>query len=124
MIAIKKVEDLKQRNIIAETFSIELQAEDKLIATFDGDEILQCAVFCYENECGKIRLLEGFDGNLDYLDGLCRSILNIMDINGVKEIYLPLKYEKIAKKIGFSLKNDAFFLNLEGFFSCGCGCGK
>jgi hypothetical protein len=77
-------------------------------------------VFSYEKDIGNIQVISGFNGELSLLDGLCRAILNIMDINGVKYVYLPLKYKKIAELVGFKEEDSKYSLELEGFFCCGC----
>lgn len=120
MIEIKKVTDTQLAQKICRDNGIEWKSHYHVIATVENENVLHCAVFCCDNEIGTILVIDGFNGELDLLDGLCRAILNIMDIKGVKEVYLPLKYQKIADLIGFELKNRQYFLHLEGFFSCGC----
>ncbi len=121
MIEIKKVTGPEIVNRIGKDYQIHIERNDHVIATIEQEEILHCAVFSYDNEIGKIKAISGFEGDLDLLDGLCRAILNIMDINGVKQVYLSNKYEKLANFVGFSLdENRNFVLQLEGFFQCGC----
>ncbi len=120
MIEIKKVTDPKTLELICKKHSIVLSKEDHVIATIERGEVLQCAVFSYEGECGEIKVISGFDGDLNLLDGLCRAILNIMDINGVKEVYFTEDHAELAKKVGFKESDGVFSLRLEGFFKCGC----
>ena len=120
MVEIKKVTDPALIRQIAEEHCIELEPADFVIATVEQGEILQCAVFSYTDEIGKIKVICGFDGDINLLDGLCRAILNIMDINGVKVVYLSEKYPKLAKFVGFNTSDHGFELALEGFFKCGC----
>lgn len=120
MIEIKKVTDLDVARRICAENGVEWRDDYRVIATIERGEVLQCAVFSYENEHGEISVIEGFNGELALLDGLCRAILNIMDINGVKVVSLPGKYAKIAEYVGFKPQNDGYQLELEGFFKCGC----
>ena len=120
MIEIKKVTDPIVIAQIYETHQISKEEKDHVIATIENGEILHCAVFSYENETGKIKAISGFNEDLLLLAGLCRAILNILDINGVKEVYLPIRYEKLANFVGFKKTEEEYLLHLEGFFKCGC----
>lgn len=120
MIEIKKVTDTKSAQKICLENGLEWSSEYHVIATLDHDEVLQSAVFSYKKEVGEIHAISGFDNNIDLLDGLCRAILNIMDINNVKDVYLSRKYSKIADHVGFELIENKYHLALEGFFQCGC----
>ncbi len=120
MIEIKKVTDTKLAQKICLENGLKWVPEYHVIATLDRDEVLQCAIFSYKNKTGEIHAISGFDNNIDLLDGLCRAILNIMDINGVKDVYLSPKYIEIAEHIGFELIENQYHLALEGFFQCGC----
>lgn len=120
MIEIKKITEKSTAQKICLAQNIEWNPDFHVIATLEGENVLHCAVFNYNEEIGEIQAISGFDGDILMLDGLCRAILNIMDINGVKVVYLPSKYEDLAQKVGFSLENERYYLNLEGFFKCGC----
>ncbi len=120
MIEIRKITDLQTAKKVCLEQNIAWDPAYHVIATIEQENILHCAVFEYGDEIGKIHAISGFDGDILMLDGLCRAILNIMDINAVKHIYLPLKYDKLADKIGFALQNDCYYLNLNGFFKCCC----
>ena len=120
MVEIKKINNVAQAQKICEEFQIIWRSDYHVIATLDGDEILQCAVFSYKNDRGEIYVIAGFQEDIDFLDGLCRAILNIMDINGVKQVYLPAKYKKLAHHVGFERTDNEFTLRLENFFNCGC----
>lgn len=120
LVEIKKITDKDVAQKICIAHNIDLKPEYYVIATIEGGEVLHCAVFEYSGKTGKIHAISGFEGDVLMLDGLCRAILNIMDINGVKDIYLPLKYARLAQKVGFKAQNDCFYLRLDGFFKCGC----
>ena len=120
MIEIKKINDIETAKKICTAQNIEWKPEYHVIATLERENVLHCAVFKYTGEIGEIHAISGFEGDILMLDGLCRAILNIMDINGVKDVYLPPRYHQLAQKIGFKAQNDRFYLNLEGFFKCGC----
>ena len=124
MIEIRKVEDPALAERVCLENNIPYSASYKVIATIEGDEILQSAVFSYDREEGAIHAISGFRGDMMLLDGLCRAILNIMDIKGVKEVSLPLKFDKLAKYVGFSKEEDCYRLSLEGFFTCSCSSKK
>ncbi len=123
MIEIKKVTDPELARNICKDAGIEFNETYRIIATIEHGNVLNSAVFQYENEEGQILHISGFDGDILLLDGLCRAILNIMDIQGVKVVCLSKKYEKLAKYVGFKLTDGQFKLLLEGFFQCGC-CSK
>ena len=120
MIEIKKVNDIELAKKICCENGVAWNPNYHVIATLEHENVLQCAVFAYEKDIGNIHVIGGFNGELSLLDGLCRAILNIMDINGVKYVYLPLKYKQIAELVGFKEENLQYSLELEGFFSCGC----
>ncbi len=120
MIEIRKITDEQTAQKICSSQNIDWNPTYHVIATIEQEEILLCAVFEYHGENGEIHAISGFDGDISMLDGLCRAILNIMDINGVMYVYLPLKYDKLAKKIGFKVQNDHYHLVLDGFFKCSC----
>ncbi len=123
MIEIRKVNDKKMAKSICEQNGLEWKPEYHIIATIEAEKVLISAIFTHQKENGEILSIAGFDDDMAMLDGLCRAILNIMDINGVKYVYLPSKYVKLAQKVGFEQQNGRFYLPLEGFFKCGC-CGK
>ena len=123
MIEIRKVQDENTARAICAQNQLKWKPNYHVIATLEGQNVLVCAVFSYADEVGQIHGIAGFDGDLAMLDGLCRAILNIMDINGVKYVYLSKKYADLAQKIGFKKEDDRYFLPLEGFFKCGC-CGS
>ena len=120
MIEIKKVTDINHAQAICREYNVVWQPDYHVIATMESDNVLQCAVFSYAKNRGEILVIAGFNDDINLLDGLCRAILNIMDINCVKEVYLSKKYDELAEKVGFKLQNDSFYLKLEGFFGCGC----
>ena len=120
MIEIKKINDDRIAKMVCEEQGLAWSHDIHVIATMNGEKWLNSAVFSYSGEEGKIQSISGFDGDLDMLDGLCRAILNIMDINNVKHVYFTRNNAKLAQKIGFSMKNGQYYLELEGFFRCGC----
>ena len=120
MIEIKKITNETLAKRICEDSNLAWSPNYKVIATVDGETTLNLAIFMYNGEEGTILEISGFDDDIFMLDGLCRAILNIMDINDVKQVYLPLKYEKLAKHVGFKREFDQFTLSLEGFFECKC----
>ena len=120
MIEIRKITDEQIAQKICAAHNIDWDPAYHVIATIEQEEILHCAIFEYNGEIGEIHAISGFDGDISMLDGLCRAILNIMDINGVKYVCLPLKYDKLAQKIGFKAQNDHYHLVLDGFFKCSC----
>ena len=120
MVEIKKVTDRRLAQRICSDCGITWQEDRHVIATLDRDDVLNYAVFTYDGEIGTIYAIGGFENEISMLDGLCRAILNIMDLNGVKYAYLPLKYDELAKKVGFSNENEQYVLQLEGFFCCKC----
>ncbi len=120
MIEIKKIKDPVLAKKLCDKNGLEWAENYHVIATLDGDNALNLAIFTYNGEEGEILAIAGFEDDIFMLDGLCRAILNIMDINNVKQVYLPDKYEKLAKHVGFSPENGGFSLLLEGFFECKC----
>ena len=122
MIEIKKVEDIDLAKKICIENDIDWSDDNHIIATVDNQTVLHCAVFGYENEIDSI---DCFDGYILMLDGMCRAILNIMDIHGVREVYMSNKYRRIAEYVGFkTMENGEFYLELTGFFKCGCCKGQ
>lgn len=125
MIEIRKVENPDIARKICVEAGTPWNEQTKVIANISGSEILQFAVFSYDGEMGHILALGGFEGGLTIQDGLCRAILNIMDLNGVKEVSLPIDFQKLAQKLGgFKEKNGEYHLKLAGFFCCNCKKGN
>lgn len=120
MVEIKKIKDEEFKKSICLEYGVVFDEKKHIIATIENGKTINCAIFAYEDEVGEIYAIDGFTGDLAMLDGLCRAILNIMDINGVKVIYLSEKYGELAEKVGFKRENNRFSLQLEGFFKCCC----
>ncbi len=120
MIEIKKINDKELAKRVCEELGLSWEPDYHVIATLSGEEWLNSAVFSYSDEQGCIHSIHGFEGDIAMLDGLCRAILNIMDINGVKYVYLTDKNKELAQKVGFYCKDGQYYMELEGFFDCGC----
>ena len=118
MIEIKKVTDAFVEERIASRYGVIKKENEHLIAAIDREEVLCYALFSYTGEQGRILSIGGFDGDLSLQDGLCRAIMNIMDIKGVKEVYLSSGMGRLANMIGFKPEDGGFKLNLDGFFCC------
>ena len=86
MIEIRKVNDEGLAKNICQKHGVEWKEGFHVIATIEAENIVNSAVFEYTKETGTIHAIDGFDDDLAMLDGLCRAILNIMDINGVKDV--------------------------------------
>jgi len=120
MIEIKKITDLELAQKLCVDNGMTWAENYKVIATMDGENPLNMAIFSYDGEEGTIYKIAGFEDDIMMLDGLCRAILNIMDINHVKHVYLSSEYDKLAKYVGFQESDGSFVLSLEGFFQCKC----
>ncbi len=120
MIEIRTVAEPALAKRLCRENGVTWRPEYRVIAAWEGERALHCAVFSYHNDTGEIYAIAGFDGDLSLLDGLCRAILNIMDINGVKTAFLSDQYPEIARQVGFKKIDGRFQLSLENFFCCSC----
>lgn len=120
MIQILTVKNPLERTKICQKAGLRDKEEYRIIAIHDDAGIIsEGAIFKYQNEHGEILWID-MGKDLDLADGLARSILNIMEIRGVKKVTLPLNYELLAQKLRFHKINDHFEVNLEGYFCCSC----
>lgn len=120
MIQILTVKDKQQRANFCAKAGVCDSPDLSVIAVFDENEIPENgAVFHYSGEHGEILWLE-MNEDLDLSVGLGKSILSIMELRGVKEVSLPLHYEKLAKALRFEKHPDAYRVQLEGYFGCCC----
>ena len=120
MIAIQTVKDTKKILEICKNSGVEWKPTYQVIATIEGEKVLQYAIFEYNGEEGIIHSIGGFEEDLNMLDGLCRAIMNIMEIRGVKQCSLPKKYSKLASFVGFKEEESLFTVDLTTFFKCCC----
>jgi hypothetical protein len=120
MIEIKRVNDIDLAKKICLNHKVEWNDCLSVIATLEGGKALNSAVFSYDGETGKIYAVDGFEGDFSMLDGLCRAILNIMDINGVKYVYFTKECEDLAQNYSVEKENGEYKLSLSGFFKCSC----
>lgn len=120
MIAIQSVTDKDKILEICENCGVEWHSALRVIATVENNVVLQHAIFEFDGEQGSIHSIGGFEEDLGMLDGLCRAILNIMEIHGVKQCYLSKKYRKLALAVGFKEENESFTVDLTTFFRCCC----
>lgn len=124
MIEIRQVRDPFLAKKICEDNGLKYQNDYHVIATIDNEKTVNHAVYSYAKGEGAILSISGFNDEIDLLEGLCRAVLNIMDLNGVINVFLPDKYRNLAEKIGFSSCENGYSLDLDGFFCSRCCCEK
>ncbi|MBR4950253.1 MAG: hypothetical protein IKZ25_05690 [Clostridia bacterium] len=122
MIEIKKVDTIERLNFLKEKAGI----EEKFVLAFEAVDKGESLGYCiykqsYDNK-GKILKLFLEDKSLaDTLGyGIIKSVLNSMDLDGVRIVSWEEEDTYLCKRLRFMEEEGKFILNLEGYFSCGC----
>lgn len=120
MIEIKNIKSLH----IIKSYCLQnnLQYDDsiKMNALMGNDKILEYIFYNKTSEYGEIILISNMSNNLDYQLSLIKAFMFSMDLKGVKIIYIPQSYCKLAAKLGFELEDNKYKLKLEDYNFCNC----
>ena len=99
---------------------IEFDKNQFAYAVYEDDTVLGAAQFYIKDSIGYISDLRVADDNMPISMLLGRSVLNFLDLHGVKEAYFEKQgdyYDKAAKIIGFKSKVDKWYAYLDGMFT-------
>jgi hypothetical protein len=89
-------------------------------AVCEDENILGAAQFCIKDGIAYISDLRVAEENMPITMLLGRSVLNFLDLHGIKEAYFEKQgeyYDKAAKIIGFKNKENKWYAYLEGMFT-------
>ena len=126
MIEIKRCEDIE----IFEKFGIEKTPDTVVMTAKDGDLTFGIAVAVVQEENAYITKIETQDEykmfEMDF--GLGKSILNLLDLSGVRFVFSDIDDKRLFTALRFSengeipsdcsqCKKGRFFLCLDGYFS-------
>lgn len=126
MIEIKRCEEEK----IFEKFGIEKSPDTVVMTAKDKDLVFGIAAAKVQGECAVITKIETLDEykmfEMDF--GLGKSILNLLDLSGVRFVFSSLDDKRLFTALRFSENGEIpdecrkyaqsrFFLCLDGYFS-------
>ena len=89
-------------------------------AVYEDENVLGAAQFYIKDSIGYISDLRVAEDNMPITMLLGRSVLNFLDLHGVKEAYFEKQgeyYDKAAKIIGFKNKDGKWYAYLDGMFT-------
>ena len=87
---------------------------------YEDENVLGAAQFYIKDNIGYISDLRVCEDNMPITMLLGRSVLNFLDLHGVKEAYFEKQgeyYDKAAKIIGFKNKDGKWYAYLDGMFT-------
>ncbi len=99
---------------------IEYDKNQFAYAVYEDGNIIGASQFYIKDGVGFLSDLRVSGDNLPVAMLLGRSVLNFLDLHGVKEAYFEKRnehYDKIAKIIGFKDKNGKMYAYLDGMFN-------
>lgn len=99
---------------------IEYDKNQFAYAVYEDEAVLGASQFYIKDGVGYISDLRVLEGNMPLSMLLGRSVLNFLDLHGVKEAYFEKHgeyYDKAAKIIGFKNKENKWYAYLEGMFT-------
>ena len=115
MIDIRKINDVKTADKLANEFRLKLGSDDFLLGAFSHDDVIG---FIQYEICGdklKIKFISCISDDFALADGLIKALLFKCDVSIVRVVTLPCKYEQTAKSLGFTLNNGVFVLKLSEY---------
>ena len=120
---------------IADELKIELPENSILMSMKDGDTVMGAGVMTILEDYAEINgiyVKEEFD-DFSLRFGMGKSLLNVIDLRGVKDVVAPLslgerlltalrfkKASVLGDKIPQNLKKFENYLNLDGYFDTNC----
>ena len=99
---------------------IEYDKNQFAYAVYEDEAVLGASQFYIKDGVGYISDLRVLEGNMPLSMLLGRSVLNFLDLHGVKEAYFEKHgeyYDKAAKIIGFKNKENKWYAYLDGMFT-------
>ncbi len=99
---------------------IEYDKNQFAYAVYEDENVLGASQFYIKNDIGYISDIQVAEDNMPISMLLGRSVLNFLDLHGVKEAYLEKHgqyYDKAAKMIGFKDKDGTWYAYLDGMFT-------
>lgn len=122
MIEIKKVDSIERLNFLKEKSNI----NEKYVLAFEATDKNESLGYCIYKQSfdntGRILKLyledKALTDTIGY--GICKAVLNSMDLDGIKKVFWEENNPELCKKLLFKKENEKLILNLEGYFSSGC----
>ena len=99
---------------------IEYDKNQFAYAVYEDEDVIGAAQFYIKEDVGYISDLHVAADNMPISMLLGRSVLNFLDLHGVKETYFEKHgeyYDKAAKMIGFKNKDGKWYAYLDGMFT-------
>ncbi len=89
-------------------------------AAYEDETVLGASQFYIKDGIGYVSDIRVADDSMPISMLLGRSVLNFLDLHGVKEAYLEKSgdyYDKAARVIGFKDKDGKWYACLDGMFT-------
>lgn len=115
MIDIRKIEDAKIKDKLADEFQLKFGPDDCLLGALSSGDVI--GFIKYEN-CGdtlKIKFISCASNDFALADGLLKTLLFKCDVSTTRVVTLPCEYAQTAKSLGFSLNDNVFELKLSEY---------
>lgn len=99
---------------------IEYDKNQFAYAVYEDDAIVGASQFYIKDGKGYLSDLKTAKDSLPLAMLLGRSVLNFLDLHGVKEAYFEKRgehYDKVAKVVGFKENDGKMYAYLDGMFT-------
>ncbi len=124
MLKVIPMSDSKEQERVCLTCGISYDKDKFAYGMYDDDKVIGASQFCVKDGIGYLSDLgivsETDDERLALAMLLGRSVLNFLDIHGIKEAYFEKNgvfYDRAAKVIGFKNKDGRHYAYLDGMFT-------
>ncbi|MBQ3554424.1 MAG: hypothetical protein IJA08_07060 [Clostridia bacterium] len=120
MLTIKEVENktIAEQFLLKKGIEVSL-TEDIVMTCMDRDECLGVAALTLKEE-GKVYLdlVKMIEDDLSFAHGMAKSILNLADLRGIKQVYgKNPELSRLYQMLQFTEQDGEYVLSLEGYFT-------
>ena len=120
MLTIKEAENktIAEQFLLQKGIEVSL-AEDIVMTCMDSDACLGVATLSLKQE-GKVylNLVKTIEDDLSFAHGMAKSILNLADLRGIKQVYgANPELSRLYQLLHFREQDGEYVLSLEGYFT-------
>lgn len=115
MIEIHKINDVEIIKSLAINDKFDYNDKNVYLGVFCDNEVIE--YLCYEHNDNDYNIISISDksGDFQLILGLVKTLIFLGDIGKKETIFLPLEYERVAKSIGFDMKDAAYELKINEY---------